>query len=132
MFRLFRRLPLATTAAIAWWAYRNRTELARWAGFTASLPARLRDGTGDVGLEARVRAALTADHATRGARDVAVASVHNGVVVLHAPTTAAGAGHAARAVALRVPGVVDVRIEDPAPTVIDAEARVVSVGGAVG
>lgn len=132
MLRLLRRLPVATTAAIAWWAYRNRTELARWARFAGTLPARLRDGTGDVGLEARVRAALTADPSTRGTRDVAVASVRAGVVVLHAPSSAAAAVHSAREVAARVPGVVDVRVEDPAPSVIDADSRVVSVGGAVG
>ena len=65
---LVRRLVPLSRVGLAMWAWNNRDELARWAGFAAGSVGRIADGeTKDVLAEARLRAALTSDPRTRGA-----------------------------------------------------------------
>ena len=67
---------------VALWAWRNRDELLRWAGFAAgALPAVVDGRSSDVVAEARLRARLTADARTRGADGLRV-SVRDGVATL--------------------------------------------------
>ena len=81
-------LPLSRVG-MAMWAWRNRDELARWAGFAAGAVPKLVDGqVGDVVTEARLRARLTADGRTRGADGLRV-TVVDGVATLSGVVDAA-------------------------------------------
>jgi osmotically-inducible protein OsmY len=67
---------------VAWWAWRNRTELLDWAGFaTRSVPRLQGEERADVITEARLRARLTNDARTRGAEGLRV-DVSAGVATL--------------------------------------------------
>ena len=78
---LVRRLVPLSRAGLALWAWNNRDELTRWAGFAAASVGRIAEGgTRDVVAEARLRASLTSDPRTRGAKlDV---EVREGVATL--------------------------------------------------
>jgi hypothetical protein len=74
-------IPLSRVG-VAMWAWRNRDELLRWAGFAAGAVPRLVEGeSSDVVAEARLRARLTADSRTRAAEGLRV-SVEEGVATL--------------------------------------------------
>jgi osmotically-inducible protein OsmY len=74
-------VPVSRTA-LAWWAWRNRTQLLDWAGFaTRSVPRLQGEERGDVITEARLRARLTNDARTRGAEGLRV-DVSDGVATL--------------------------------------------------
>lgn len=67
---------------MAWWAWRNRTQLLDWAGFaTRSVPRLQGEERADVIAEARLRARLTNDPRTRGAESLRV-DVSDGVATL--------------------------------------------------
>jgi osmotically-inducible protein OsmY len=67
---------------MALWAWRNRDELLRWTIFAAGAVPRLVEGeAGDLAVEARLRAKLTADPRTRGAPGLRV-EVTDGVATL--------------------------------------------------
>jgi osmotically-inducible protein OsmY len=67
---------------MAWWAWRNRTQLLDWAGFaTRSVPRIQGEERGDVIAEARLRARLTNDPRTRSAEGLRV-DVSGGVATL--------------------------------------------------
>jgi osmotically-inducible protein OsmY len=78
-------LPVAVPVSrvgMAWWAWRNRTQLMDWAGFaTRSVPRLQGEERGDVITEARLRARLTNDPRTRGAEGLRV-DVSDGVATL--------------------------------------------------
>jgi hypothetical protein len=63
--RLLRMLPV-TRATAALWAWRNRRELGRWAGFALRALTPGGESREDVLAEARLRAALARDERTRG------------------------------------------------------------------
>lgn len=74
-------VPLSRVG-VAMWAWRNRDELLRWAGFAAGAVPRLAEGSAsDVLAEARLRARLTADSRTRAAEGLRL-SVLDGVATL--------------------------------------------------
>jgi hypothetical protein len=74
-------VPLSRVG-VAMWAWRNRDELLRWAGFVGGAVPRLVEGsTSDVLAEARLRARLTADSRTRAAEGLRV-TVLDGVATL--------------------------------------------------
>lgn len=82
LLRLAKGLTPVGRIGMAMWAWNNRDELLRWAGFAASAAPRLVDGsTSDVLAEARLRARLTADSRTRGAEGLRV-EVRDGVATL--------------------------------------------------
>ena len=67
---------------VALWAWRNRDELMKWAGFVVSAVPEIAGGrTNDVLTEAKLRARFTADSRTRGADGLRV-SVEEGVATL--------------------------------------------------
>jgi osmotically-inducible protein OsmY len=78
-------LPVAVPVSrvgMAWWAWRNRTQLMDWAGFaTRSVPRLQGEERVDVITEARLRARLTNDPRTRGAEGLRV-DVSDGVATL--------------------------------------------------
>ena len=80
-----RLLPVAvpvSRAGMAWWAWRNRTQLMDWAGFASrSVPRLQGEGRGDVITEARLRARLSNDPRTRSAEGLRV-DVSDGVATL--------------------------------------------------
>jgi len=87
MFKLLRRpiRPLYRTAAIAF-LWSNRRDVSRWARFAKrAVSARTRPNTADLKLEARVRAALSADPLLRADPSVRDVRVHDGIVVLESP-----------------------------------------------
>jgi hypothetical protein len=63
--RLLKILPV-TRATAALWAWRNRRELGRWAGFAWRALTPGGESREDVLTEARLRAALARDERTRG------------------------------------------------------------------
>ena len=65
MLRFVKMLPV-TRAAAALWAWRNRRELGRWAGFAWRALTPGGESREDVITEARLRAALAGDERTRG------------------------------------------------------------------
>jgi osmotically-inducible protein OsmY len=72
---------------LALWAWRNRREVLRWIGFgKRAVPALARGSKEDVLTEARLRAFLTRDPRTRGARSVSV-TVRDGVAHLAGTVT---------------------------------------------
>ena len=80
MAALWRLLPV-TRATAALWAWKNRRELGRWAGFVwRAIPPSAADRD-DVMAEARLRAALAKDARTRGVPSFSV-RVTNGVALL--------------------------------------------------
>jgi osmotically-inducible protein OsmY len=80
--KLIRNLTPIGRVGAALWAWNNRDEIARWAGFAITAGPRVAEGNaGDVLTEARLRARLTADSRTRGAEGLRLA-VHDGVATL--------------------------------------------------
>ncbi len=71
MAGLWKILPIGRATA-AWWAWRNRRELGRWAGFVWRAVPPSTAGRDDVLAEARLRAALAKDPRTRGAPSLAL------------------------------------------------------------
>ncbi|HET9672304.1 MAG TPA: hypothetical protein VFQ40_05590, partial [Actinomycetota bacterium] len=65
MRRYLKLLPV-TRATAALWAWRNRRELGRWAGFAWRALTPGGESREDVIAEARLRAALARDERTRG------------------------------------------------------------------
>jgi len=81
-------LPLSRVG-MAMWAWRNRDELLRWAGFAATaVPSIVEGRADDVVTEAKLRARLTADSRTRGAEGLRV-TVRDGVATLSGVVDAA-------------------------------------------
>ena len=68
---LWKLFPLSRAAA-AWWAWRNRIELGRWARFAWAAVRRATGDRADLLAEARLRAAITTDARTRGAASLHV------------------------------------------------------------
>jgi osmotically-inducible protein OsmY len=67
---------------VALWAWKNRDEIARWAGYAVkSAPKVLGDERNDVFVEGKLRARLTGDHRTRGVDGLRV-DVQDGVATL--------------------------------------------------
>jgi hypothetical protein len=74
-------LPVSRVT-MALWAWHNRDELMKWAGFLAGVVPDVVDGrSSDVIAEAKLRARLTADSRTRGAEGLRV-TVEDGVATL--------------------------------------------------
>jgi hypothetical protein len=71
MAGLWKLLPIGRATA-AWWAWKNRRELGRWAGFVWRAVPPSTAGRDDVLAEARLRAALAKDPRTRGVPSLAV------------------------------------------------------------
>jgi hypothetical protein len=80
MLRFVKLLPV-TRATAALWAWRNRRELGRWAGFAWRALTPSGESREDVITEARLRAALARDERTRGLPTLAV-RVSQGAAVL--------------------------------------------------
>jgi hypothetical protein len=109
------RHPFRLTSRIVTlvWLWRNRHDLIRWARFVARVPTDIQArGFEPVLAEARVRLALTVDPRTRAARDLDIARVEDGTVVVssHEETPI---GLVAREVLTLAPGVDKVRFVDP-------------------
>lgn len=106
--RWIRRFIPISTPALALWGWRNRRELSSWASFGRAAFGRVLQGNlEDVVTEARLRAALTVDARTRGARGLSV-EVRQGEAILSGRVPAelrAAAADAAR----RTRGIRDVR-----------------------
>jgi osmotically-inducible protein OsmY len=68
---LWGSLPIGRATAAAW-AWRNRRELGRWAGFVWRAVPPSSAARDDVLTEARLRAVLAKDSRTRGTRSLAV------------------------------------------------------------
>jgi hypothetical protein len=80
--RLVKTAVPLSRVGMALWAWRNRDELLRWTIFAANAVPRLVEGEGgDVAVEARLRAKLTADPRTRGAPGLQV-NVEDGLAIL--------------------------------------------------
>ena len=87
--RIVRTAVPLSRVGVAMWAWRNRDELLRWAGFAATaVPSIVSGSADDVLAEARLRARLTADSRTRGAEGLRV-SVKDGVATLSGVVDAA-------------------------------------------
>ena len=87
--RLVKTAVPLSRVGMAMWAWRNRDELLRWAGFAATAVPSIVDGRAeDVVTEAKLRARLTADSRTRGAEGLRV-SVKDGVATLSGVVDAA-------------------------------------------
>ena len=71
MLRFVRMLPVTRVTAVLW-AWRNRRELGRWAGFAWRALTPGGESREDVIAEARLRAALARDERTRGVPTLAV------------------------------------------------------------
>jgi osmotically-inducible protein OsmY len=80
MAGLWRSLPIGRATAASW-AWKNRRELGRWAGFVWRAVPPSSAGREDVLAEARLRAALAKDRRTRGAPSLAVRVV-DGTAIL--------------------------------------------------
>ena len=82
---LRRALPLAFPygrVGVAIWAWQNRDEIGKWAGYAVkSAPKLLSEERSDVLVEGRLRARLTGNARTRGADGLRV-SVEDGVATL--------------------------------------------------
>jgi hypothetical protein len=80
--RLLKTAVPVSRIGLTMWAWHNRDELFRWAGFVATAGPKVLSGdSADVLTEAKLRARLTADHRTRGAAGLRV-SVQDGVATL--------------------------------------------------
>jgi hypothetical protein len=74
-------LPVSRVT-VAFWAWRNRDELLKWAGFAVGAVGDLASGRGDdVLAELKLRARLTADSRTRGVEGLRI-QVQDGVATL--------------------------------------------------
>ena len=73
-------LPISRATA-AWWAWKNRRELGRWAGFVWRAVPPSTAGRDDVLAEARLRATLAREPRTRGVPSLAV-RVAGGTAIL--------------------------------------------------
>ena len=71
MRRFVKMIPV-TRGAAALWAWKNRHELGRWAGFAWRALTPGGESREDVVAEARLRAALARDERTRGLRTLVV------------------------------------------------------------
>jgi len=109
------RHPLKTTSRLVTiaWLWRNRHDLLRWARFAARVPSEVQArGFNHLGAEARVRLALTADPRTRAAKDLDIASLEDGTLVVCTPAEKPTA-QVAREVLAGAPGVKEIRLVDP-------------------
>lgn len=103
VLRTAKALSPVNRTAIALFAWQHRDEIRSWASYAGTALPRLAAGSrGDVFLEARLRARLTADHRTRDARGLRV-SVEDGVARLTG-TVGTEVADAARQVALDTDG----------------------------
>lgn len=87
MIKFIRRRirPITRAAALAF-LWNNRTDVMRWARFAKrSATSTTRPTAQDLKMEARVRAAISADPALRADPSLRDVRVHDGVVVLEAP-----------------------------------------------
>jgi hypothetical protein len=71
MGRIVKMIPVTRTTAVLW-AWKNRHELGRWAGFAWRALTPGGESREDVVAEARLRAALARDERTRGLRTLVV------------------------------------------------------------
>jgi hypothetical protein len=95
------------------WLWRNRHDLLRWARFAARVPSEVQvRGFNHLAAEARVRLALTADPRTRSAKDLDIASLEDGTLVVCTPAEKPTA-QVAREVLGGAPGVREIRLVDP-------------------
>jgi osmotically-inducible protein OsmY len=82
---LRRTLPYAFPmgrVGMAMWAWKNRDEISKWAGYAVkSAPRLLSEERSDVVTEGRLRARLTGDSRTRGVDGIRV-EVEDGVAIL--------------------------------------------------
>jgi osmotically-inducible protein OsmY len=85
MAGLWSSLPIGRATAASW-AWKNRRELGRWAGFVWRAVPPSSAGRDDVLAEARLRAALAKDRRTRGVPSLAV-RVAGGIALLHGRLT---------------------------------------------
>jgi hypothetical protein len=109
------RHPLKTTSRLVTvaWLWRNRHDLLRWARFAARVPSEVQArGFNHLAAEARVRLALTADPRTRAAKDLDIASLEDGTLVVCTPAQKPAA-QVAREVLAGAPGVKEIQIVDP-------------------
>jgi osmotically-inducible protein OsmY len=82
MWKLVKRILPISGSALALWAWRNRDEMAEWAGFGVRATQKLVAGeTSDVRTEARLRASLNGDKRTRHAPGLRI-EVRDGVAHL--------------------------------------------------
>lgn len=103
------------------WLWRNRHDLVRWARFVARVPNDIQTrGFDPVLAEARARLALTVDPRTRLARDLDIARVEAGTVVVttHEETPIA---QVAREVLAQAPGIDQVRLVEPGAADVPAD-----------
>jgi hypothetical protein len=114
MLYLLRRLTrIFSLVTLLFWAFQTRHTILGAVDFAKTAPTRVRMGRGkEVGLGAEVHWALLRDPRLRGA-NIRVGSIDGSTVVLCAPSTETRA-NLAREVVSRLPGVRDVRLEDPA------------------
>lgn len=80
MLRYVRMLPVTRATAVLW-AWRNRRELGRWAGFAWRALTPGGESREDVITEARLRATLARDERTRGLPTLAI-RVAGGAAIL--------------------------------------------------
>ncbi|HEY8545042.1 MAG TPA: hypothetical protein VIL36_08340 [Acidimicrobiales bacterium] len=109
------RHPLKTTSRLVTiaWLWRNRHDLLRWIRFAARVPSEVQArGFNHLAAEARVRLALTADPRTRAAKDLDIAGLDDGTLVVCTPTDKPTA-EVAREVLAGAPGVKELRVVDP-------------------
>lgn len=122
MFRYLRKKmrPLWMLASLGW-AWSNRTDVARWARFGKRMASSTtRPAIADAVLEARVRAALTADPQLRHDASVKDVRVQDGVVTVE--TTEPIRGFTSPFGRLEhVKGVLDVRTADPVLTQVEPQ-----------
>lgn len=113
MGRLRHPLRLTSRLVTLTWLWRNRHDIARWVRFAARLPADIQErGVNPAVAEARLRIALSADPRTRSARDLDIAGLEDGTVVVCTPAEKPAA-QLAREVLAGAPGVKAVRFVDP-------------------
>ena len=115
------------------WLWRNRHDLMRWARFAARVPSEVQArGFNHLAAEARVRLALTADPRTRSAKDLDIASLDDGTLVVCTPAEKPTA-QVAREVLAGAPGVREVRLVDPPlPRTRDTRASATASGDDAG
>ena len=107
---LIRKVLPISRLAVAMWAWRHRHEIGGWVGYAArSAPKVVGGDTGDVLLEGKLRARLTADRRTRDVDGLQL-MVDDAVVTLRGMVPPA-AHDAAVEIATNTTGVRDVRDE---------------------
>ena len=129
MLYLLRRLTrIFSLVTLLFWAFQTRHTIVGAVDFAKTAPTRVRMGRGkEVGLGAEVHWALLRDPRLRGA-NIRVGSIDGSTVVLCAPATETRA-NIARQVVAALPGVADVRVEDPAAHPAPATDTSVSLAG---